>query len=308
MESFMMVLPLALVMGLGFLFRRLGLIGEGTVPRLNSILYWAALPALLFRSILGVGSEIFSDPNLFWAVHVTFLIAPAIALIMARPFTKDRRRNAVSVMSSIRSNNVFMGLAAVYIAMGQEGLEAVSLYLAASLLGFNLISITWAQVVLYGRFTFRSLLENFFQLLKNPLIISCILGVVCASVGLKELPFWLDAALKMIGDTGSGIALISIGASLRFENLGQTFRSTFRDSLFKLFVHPALVWAAFLVWPVSLLLRNAVVLVSAMPAAVNTYIIAQKMGMDSDYAGDVVALSTVLSIVTLPAWIWFLGI
>ncbi len=308
MESFLMVLPLALVMGLGLLFRRLGILGEGTVPRLNSILYWAALPALLFRSILGVGSGIFSDPNLFWAVHVTFLVAPAISLIMARAFTKDKKRNAVSVLSSIRSNNVFMGLAAVTIAMGQEGLEAVSLYLAVSLLGFNLISITWAQIVLFGRVTFRSLVGNFFQLLKNPLIISCILGVACASLGLKKLPFWLDAAFKMVGDTGSGIALIAIGASLRFENLGQIFRSALRDSLFKLFIHPALVWVAFLVWPVNLLLRNAVVLVSAMPVAVNTFVIAQNMGMDPDYAGDVVALSTALSIVTLPAWIWLLGI
>jgi len=42
--------------------------------------------------------------------------------------------------------------------------------------------------------------------------------------------------------------------------------------------------------------------------AVNTFVIAQNMGMDPDYAGDVVALSTALSIVTLPAWIWLLGI
>lgn len=303
-----MVLPLALVMGLGFLFRRLGLIGEDTVPRLNSILYWAALPALLFRSILGVGSEIFSDPNLFWAVHVSFLTVPAIAWLAARSFSKDRKRVAVSVLTSIRSNNVFMGIPAVTIAMGQQGLESISLYLAVSLLGFNLISITWAQVVLSGRFTLRSFVGTLIQLLKNPLILACILGVACASVSFDKLPFWLDVALKMVGDTGSGIALIALGASLRFDNLGEAFRSTWRDSLFKLIVNPALVWIAFLVWPVNLLLRNAVIMASAMPAAVNNFVISHNMGMDQDYAGQIIALSTALSIFTLPVWIWLLGI
>ena len=308
MASFLMVLPLALVVGLGVLFRRIGLLDERTVSRLNSILYWAALPALLFRSILGVGPGVLSEPNLFWAVHSTFLIVPAIALSLARASTSDRRRLAVSVLTSIRSNNVFMGIPAVTIAMGQEGLMALSLYLAVSLLGYNFISITWAQLVLSGKLTARSLLGTLLQLLKNPLIVACILGVAGASAGFSKLPFWLDAAVKMVGDTGSGIALIALGASIRFDDLGEALRSTWRDSFFKLFLNPALVWCAFLVWPVDPVLRNAVVLTSAMPAAVNSFVMAHSMGMDHEYAGKIVALSTALSVFSLPIWIWLLGI
>jgi malonate transporter len=295
-------------MGLGILFRRIGLLDEKTVHRLNSLLYWAALPALLFRSILGVGSGILSEPNLFCAVHSTFLFAPAIAFIVARMFTKDRRKLAVSVFTSIRSNNVFMGIPAVTIAMGQEGLKAVSFYLAVSLVGYNFISITWAQAALSGRPTLKSLRDTLFQLLKNPLIVASIMGVGAAWTGLRGLPFWLDTAVKMVGDTGSGIALIALGSSISFEGLGAALRSAWRDSLFKLFVYPSLVWCAFLVWPVDSLLRDAVVLVSAMPAAVNCFVIAHKMGMDSEYAGKIVTLSTALSVFSLPIWIVLLKI
>lgn len=303
-----MVLPLVLIMILGAVFRFMGILGDESVPKLNALLYWAAIPALLFRSILRVGSGIFSDPNLFWAVHVSFLVVPGIAWLISSAFSSSRRCIAVSVLVSIRSNNIFMGIPAVTIALGQEGLDALSLFFAAGLLGYNFISITWAQIALSGAVSFRSMVSNFKNLMKNPLIMACILGVAGSYLGFTELPRWMDLTLKIIGDTGSGIALIALGASLRFAGMGEAFRSAWRDSLFKLFIHPALVWSAFLVWPVDPVLRNTVVLVSAMPGAINNFVLAQSMGMDSDYAGSMIALSTAFSVVSLPIWIAMLGV
>lgn len=308
MNSVLMVLPLVLVMALGVIFRRIGMLNEETVPRLNAILYWAALPALLFRSILKVGSGIFADPNFFWAVHVSFLIVPGIAWLLARPFTSDRKRIAVSVLVAIRSNNVFMGIPAITIVLGQEGLDALSLFLAVGLLGYHFISITWAQAALSGSVSISSLFSTFRRLLRNPLILACIFGVAGSSMGFSALPGWLDPALKIIGDTGSGVALIALGASLRFSGIGQALRSAWRESFFKLFIHPALVWVAFMIWPVAPLLRNTVIILSAMPSAINNFVIAQSMGMDSDFAADIVALSTVFSIISLPLWIALLGV
>ena len=308
MASFLMVLPLALVMGLGVLFRRIGLLDERTVQRLNSILYWAALPALLFRSILKVDQDILSNPNLFWAAHATFLIGPALALFLGRAFTSDRRVLAVSALISIRSNNVFLGIPAVMTVMGTEGLQAISLYLAVSLLGYNLLSIIWAQLILSGKLTLRSLITTLGALLKNPLILACLMGVAGSLAGFNKLPQWFDSALKMVGDSGSGIALIVLGATIRFENLGEAMKSTWRDCLFKLFICPAIILCAFQIWPVNQLLRNTVVLTSAMPAATPIFVIAQSMEMDHEYAGKIVTLSTALSVFTLPIWVWILGI
>jgi len=308
LTSFLMVLPLAIVMGLGVLLRRTGLLDDRSLPHLNSILYWAALPALLFRSILGVDQDILSNLNLFWAAHATFLLGPALALFLGKVFTSDKKVLAVSALSSIRSNNVFMGIPAVVTVMGAKGLQAVSLYLAISLLGYNFLSIVWAQVVLSGRLTVKSLMGICWGLLKNPLILACLMGVAGSLTGFNKLPQWLDAALKMLGDCGSGIALIALGASIRFGNLGEAMRSTWRDCLFKLFISPAIMLCALQIWPVDPPLRNAVVLISAMPAAIHTFVIAHSMGMDYEYAGKIVTLSTALSVFTLPIWVWLLGV
>lgn len=303
-----MILPLAIVMGLGVFLRRIGLLDDRSLPHLNSILYWAALPALLFRSILGVDQGILSNSNLFWAAHATFLLGPAIALFLGKAFTNDRKVLAVSALISIRPNNVFMGIPAVMTVMGARGLQAISLYLAVSLLGYNLLSIIWAQVVLSGRLTARSLMETFLSLLKNPLILACLMGVTGSLTGFNKLPQWLDSALKMVGDSGSGIALIALGASIRFENLGEAMRLTWRDCLFKLFISPAITLCALQIWPLDPVLRNTVVLTAAMPAATHNFAIAHSMGMDYEYAGKIVALSTALSVFTLPIWVWMLGV
>jgi predicted permease len=45
-----------------------------------------------------------------------------------------------------------------------------------------------------------------------------------------------------------------------------------------------------------------------MPAAIHTFVIAHSMGMDYEYAGKIVTLSTALSVFTLPIWVWLLGV
>ena len=90
--------------------------------------------------------------------------------------------------------------------------------------------------------------------------------------------------------------------------LPSLLKTTLRDSLIKLLVQPAVVWGLFLLWPVSPLMMKAVVLVSAMPVAVNSLVVAHGMGMDDSYAGEIITLSTILSVVTIPIWIRLLGL
>lgn len=305
MQGVSMVFPLFFVIALGFLLRRTGLLSKHCAGQLTGVLYWAVLPVLLFRTTLRIGSGVFENLNLFWAIHATFLIVPAIAWAGASLLRRGepRPRRAVSVLVSMRSNNVFMGIPAVTLAFGESGFEGVTLFLAVGLLGYNLFNIAWAQAALYGGLNLDVLGKTAKGLAKNPLVLGCILGVGASFLGIGELPEILDVSFVIIGNTASGLALLALGASLEFGDLFLAMRNTWFDSLFKLIAHPALVLLAFYVWPVNAALRDAVVLVSAMPAAVNSFVVAGGMGMDKEYAGQVVAATTLFSVASLPLWV-----
>jgi len=308
MHSLFIVLPLFIVILVGYLIKRAGILQKSLVGQLNDLLYWVVLPILLFRSTLRVGANIFDNLNLFWGIHIPFLIVPFLAWLMARWRHGANERRAVTVLISVRANNIFMGIPAVTLALGDKGLEALSLFLAVGLLGYNIITITWAQVALSGTISLRTICDTSKKLLRNPLIWGCLLGVIGSAVGLNKLPEWLDGAFVIIGNTASGIALLSLGASLEIEHLWKAIKDTWLESVIKLVFHPAVVLGAFHVWPVDSVLIKAIVLVSAMPSAVNNFVLAKGMNMDYPYCAQVVVATTIFSMFTLPVWIHFLGL
>ena len=309
MKGIAILLPLGLVVALGALLRRRGLLPREVVPCLTGLLYWVALPALLLRTAASAGAEALGHPAFFLGVTLPFLAVPLLAWGIARwAHRGNRPRQAFSAFASIRANNVYLGLPAVTLAMGEPGVRALSAYLAAGLVGYNVASLAWAELVRTGRLDLPTLGRALGRLARNPLILSTLGGLACAAAGLERFPAPLDLPLKILGDTASGLALLSLGASLEFRALGRAVRSTLPDSLVKLLLHPALAWLCLLPFGLPRELVSASVLVSAMPHAVNCFIVAQEMDLDAPYAADAVLGSTLLSALSFPLWLAVLGL
>lgn len=308
MNEIAIISPIAAVILIGWAFTEFGIIPRSTFRENNKILYWLSIPALLVRLTARADLTAAGNLNLLPAVHAGYLIMPLIAWAAGRLAGEEKNRLAISALVSMRSNQVFMGIPAVSIALGSRGLESLSLYFALSLVGYHMISIAASQIVLSGGISPKSLFNSAKKLATNPMVLACFVGIAFSLAGVNEFPRPVDVTLKVLGDIGTGMALLAVGAGLSFRSVPSMLRKTWRDTLIKLVVQPAVVWAFFLVWPVDPIMVQVVVFVCAMPVAVNSLVVAQGMGMDDQYAGEVIAVTTVFSALTLPFWIRLLGI
>ena len=94
----------------------------------------------------------------------------------------------------------------------------------------------------------------------------------------------------------------------RMSRVVEIIRRTWFDIIIKIIVNPLLMWGALILFPVDSELLKVTVMLSSMPCAVNCFIIAKSMGMDGEYAADLVAATTLLGILSIPAWAYALGI
>ncbi len=308
MNELVIIAPIAAVIVLGKILGETGAISPQTFRDTNKILYWISIPALLLRLTARADLAALGGWNLFLAVYGTYILLPFFAWGIGRFFKEERKRLAISTLVSMRSNQVFMGIPAVSIAMGSAGLEAMSLFLAMSLVGYHVLSITSSQLVLSGGLSPRSVIATFLKVVRNPMVCACLAGILCSFLGLRQFPGWIDVTLKVLGDIGTGLALLALGASIKVTSARGLFQTTWRDCAIKLILHPLIVYILLSILPVEKSMMQVVVFASAMPVAVNSLVVAQGMSMDEKYTGELIAVSTILSVFSLPILISLLGI
>jgi predicted permease len=292
---------------LGAVLKHRGFFDGSDRERMTSLLYWVVLPCLLFRGMYLSGNALPKGWNMFLATYLPFFLVPAIALGVAWARRGERKRLALCAMSAVRANNVYLGLPAAFLAMGESGQAAASIYVAVMLPGYNLLTTMWGEAVLSGGLSPKAAIRTLKRLVKNPLVSSCLLGLLFS---LLDIPVndALLVSMKMVGDMAVGLALFSLGLGIHFSNIGLALRRTWPDVLIKLFVHPAVSMLCFVLWPVQDELMRAAVLLCAMPTAINTFILAEGMGMEGDYVSDVITVSTAAAAISIPLWLVILGI
>ena len=140
-----------------------------------------------------------------------------------------------------------------------------------------------------------------FEILKNPLIIGCTLGVLTLTLGI-HLPVAVESAVSDMGKATSPMLLFLLGAFFRFSGSKGHMAELVAACVGRLIVIPgvALGVAALLGFRGVEFVTLLVVFSSS--TAIASFTMAQQMGGDANLAGDIVVMTSALCSFTLFLW------
>lgn len=299
-------LPFFAVIGLGFAAGRTRFFSDDATAYLTKFVFYFALSAMLFGFAANLDlASVFS-----WGFVAAYLLGSgliwALVAVVAVLRGAGPQEAVFEAHTGVIGNVGFLGIPMLSLLMGPAAVGPVLLVLAVDLIVFSSVLIMVITAARGGRMTpgiFRLLGIG---LLKNPMIVSMVLGLVWGATGWS-LPAPVAEFLTLLGAAATPCALFAIGASLagrRAERVGVAVWLTFA----KLVLHPAAVAVAALwIFTVDRYAAGVMIAAASLPVAGNVFILAQHYGVAPQRVSATILISTLISVVSVTAVIAIVG-
>tara|TARA_B100000925_G_scaffold291605_1_gene280342 strand:- start:1182 stop:2114 length:933 start_codon:yes stop_codon:yes gene_type:complete len=307
-EIFYKTIPFFALIGLGYSAAIVKFFSAEATTYLTRFVFYFALSAMLFRfsSDLSLG-ELY-DPQFILAYLsasiVVYLLATAVAMFKNKPSSEA----AVEAQCSVIGNVGFLGIPMLAILMGAKAVGFIMIILAVDLIVFGSLIILIIVVSKDKKLDIFLFYRLLIGLLKNPMIVSIICGLLWSASGWS-LPGPVSDFIIMLGSAATPGALFAIGASLA-QKSAEKFETAAWLSFCKLILHPlAVCVAVFYVFEVELYAATVMIAAASLPVAGNIFMVAEHYNVAPKRASAAIFLSTVFSIFTVSFTIaWVSGI
>jgi len=301
-NTFLALFPLYFYMAVGAVLRKMRILKIEDLPKMNALLFRSFLFFSLFNN---VRSADFSGTDsgrlmLFGAGAALFLFA--LYLLTVPRFLRDYRQSSVAVQAMYRSNFVLLGMAYAEQLCGPENVGPVSLLISIMVPLFNLLAVFTFEFLRGGKV---DLWQVLWKIVKNPLIIASALGALCALVKV-QFPEYLDKPMKALGSAATPFAMVLVGASLTLKSMAKNRKLVLIVSAVRLILSPLLVVPAAVLMGFRDAALVGIMAATAAPTAVASVAMSYELGGDGELAAEIVATTSLLSLVTMFLWVLLL--
>jgi hypothetical protein len=300
------VLPVFLLILLGFLIRKRGWLTLGFWEPAERLCYFFLLPALLVTSLARADFAGLPAAAMAGAGAAAIFSMAAVQWLFHLLQQGDGPGFTAVLQTSIRPNT-YIGLSIPFALFGEPGLTIAALLVAVTVPSVNLISV--AALVRYGgNYAGNSPGQNpglARALLLNPMILSCLLGLALNVSGLG-LPPVVDETFTILARAALPLALLAVGAGLDLGAAKAAGGSVTAAVVLKLAGLPlitagfcALLGVGGTAWAVALIFN-------ALPAATSSYILARQMGGAPGLVANILTMQTLAAALTLPLLVFLI--
>ncbi|OBT19728.1 transporter [Vibrio tasmaniensis] len=288
--------PICLMLFLGVMLKRIGLINDNFIDVASKVVFQVTLPAMLFLSIVQSNHNFSASSALVAFGVIANFVFFLFTIFSTKLVFKGSKDQGVIVQGGFRANTAIIGLAYMANIYGNQGVALAAIYVASLTVLYNIQAVI--ALTPKGKDTGAKAIKVIAKsITKNPLIIAIFLAVVFYALSIP-IPKMVTDAGQYFANMTLPLALLCTGGSLDISSLKQEKLSTWFASSYKLIASPLLITLA--AWYIGFegLDLGLIFLMSAAPTAAASYVMARAMGGNSTLAANIIALTTVVSLIT----------
>lgn len=298
------VLPMFVMLVMGNFLKRIKMVDEHTLNKMNTLCFKTFLSISLYYNIYRANiAEVFNGKLLMFAVIAQFIIL-GISFIAAIPVTKGKKKRGALIHGIFHTNFVIFGTLIGTALCGEGNIGAISLLIAVIVPVQNILSVITLEMFREGgKISFKQIAKG---VIKNPYVIAAILGCLTHLFGIKY-PDLIANIFRDLGRCGTPVALIVMGGLFNFGAVYENVKSIVTGVICRLIIVPAILI------PISIWLGFrggdliGLMCIFVAPCAITSFNLASAMDSDADLAAQLVVFTSVVSIFTIFIWIFTLS-
>lgn len=300
------MVPILLLIGLGFLSRKMGILRGGDERILNAYIYYFALPALFFINIAETSFAVETLKFVFAGIIPVIIVTVILVLLyIARRFSKETLY--LLILSTAFGSLAFFGIPFIIFAFPDQGEQLATLASAAISPVSVIISITVLELHRLEKSTvFEGLKSVMKRLSRNVLILSILSGIPMSIIGV-QIPAPISDSLHMLGSTTSTVALFMLGVFL-YGRKYTDINNAFKLSLLRMVLLPTVALLATIWFKIQGVEKSTLVLMNGMPVAISTIVLSERYDFYKEIIASLILISSLAAGVYLNIWLLLLEI
>lgn len=307
MESFLVavnaVVPFLVYISLGFGVKKLGIVDEGFMGRLNQVVFRVLFPFLMFYNMYQIDPEFVLNVRVL-ALGTGLLLGQILVLFVTVPrIVPGNPQRGVVIQAIYRSNFVLFAIPLTASVFGEENTTLASMMVAIIIPIYNVVAVFVLEYFRGGKMRLPVVLRN---VCTNPLILGAMTGLVFFFLQIR-LPACIVKPISQFAGMTTPLALFVLGGTLHFSKIRGNAKYLVPALGLKMVLFPVVVLALAVTAGFTPVERFVLFTMFATPVAASSYPMAQNMGGDGELAGEFVVVSTVASIVTIFLWVFLLN-
>lgn len=291
------IAPIFLIIAVGCLARRAGVIRAEDIPRMNAVAFKVFMPVMCFYNVRNSELSSAVRPRLIVFTAAGILLVFFASLLYATLRVPDRKRRAVVIQGLYRSNYVIIGIPFVAGLAGESELGVAAVLSALVAPMFNVLAV----IVLAGYDGTANRKKLVWSILTNPLIVGSLTGLLFLAADIR-FPAPVETAVRDMARVASPLLLFLLGAFFHFGDAKEHLRELVMATAGRLVVVPGVM----LTLAAALGFRGiefvTLLAVFGSSTAVASFTMAEQMGGDAKLAGNIVVMTSACASFTLFAW------